>query len=116
MVATLVRAARAGFFILAVSLIIDIFTVAFRNRSREGVLTQAGLDKTTERDRRERGSQSKSNFRMHARDEKELSPAMQAFLLHFCNVYRSSDCYSPGVRHKGILPLDVERWALKVSR
>jgi hypothetical protein len=25
---------------------------------------------------------------MHARDEKELSPAMQAFLLHFCNVCR----------------------------
>jgi hypothetical protein len=23
---------------------------------------------------------------MHARDEKELSQAMQAFLLHFCNV------------------------------
>jgi len=25
---------------------------------------------------------------MHARDEKELFPAMQAFLLHFCNVSR----------------------------
>jgi len=24
---------------------------------------------------------------MHARDEKELSQAMQAFLLHFCNVF-----------------------------
>ena len=62
---------------------LDIVTVAFRNRNREGVLTQAGLDKTTERDRRQRGSQSKSNFRMHARDEKELSSAMQAFYYIF---------------------------------
>jgi hypothetical protein len=63
---------------------------------------------------------------MHARDEKELFLAMQAFLLHFCNVYRSPDCYSPGVCHQGILPLDVERQsrrslaeadrALKVNR
>jgi len=86
-VATLVRAARAGFFIFVVGVVtIDIVTVAFRNRSREGVLTQAGLNETTERDRRERGSQSKSVSRMHGRDKKELSSAMQAFLLHFCNV------------------------------
>ena len=77
---------RRDFSSLSSVVTIDIVTVAFRNRSREGVLTQAGLDKTTERDRRERGSQSKSEFRIHARDEKELSSAMQAFLLHFCNV------------------------------
>jgi hypothetical protein len=71
---------------------------------------------------------------MHARDEKELSQAMQAFLLHFCNVFvrqtilsakadelnrRGRDC----LRHE---PLDVERvsrrslaeadWAMKVNR
>jgi hypothetical protein len=73
-----------GFFIFAVGVVtIGIVTVAFRNRSRKGVLTQAGLNETTERDRRERGSQSKSESRMHGRDEKELSPAMQAFYYIF---------------------------------
>ncbi|HET6889002.1 MAG TPA: hypothetical protein VFH87_13885, partial [Candidatus Udaeobacter sp.] len=94
-----------------------IVTVAFRNRSREGVLTQAGLDKTTECDRRERGSQSKTNFRMHARDEKKLPLAMQAFLLHFCNVSRSfATRLAYAVNGFSHWALDVERWALKVSR
>src|SRR6266545_2061674 len=112
--ATLVPVTAAGFFILAVGVLaIDIVIVACGNRSRQGVLSQAGLNKTTERDPRQRHSQSKSNFRMHARDEKELFPAMQAFLLHFCNVHRSPDCYSSGVCHQEILPLDVERWGVE---
>src|SRR4029450_3775220 len=65
---------------------IDIFSVAFGNGSVEGVLAQAALNKTIERGPRQRGSQSKTNFRTHARDEKGSFPAMQAFLLHFCNV------------------------------
>jgi hypothetical protein len=48
---------------------------------------------------------------MHARDEKELFPAMQAFLLHFCNLLRRLGCYSPTVRLQGILSLGVGRWA-----
>src|SRR6266508_1384428 len=49
--ATLVRSAPTGFTILAVSVVtIDIIIVACGNRSREGVLSQAGLNKTTERD------------------------------------------------------------------
>ena len=126
---------RRDFSSLSSVVTIDIVTVAFRNRSREGVLTQAGLDKTTERDRRERGSQSKSEFRIHARDEKELSSAMQAFLLHFCNVCVRLAILSAHSRlidvavRQDCLPhqaLDVRRqsrgnlaeadWAMKVNR
>ena len=108
---------RRDFSSLSSVVIIDIVTVAFGNRNREGVLTQAGLDKTTERDRRERGSQSKSDFRIHARDEKKLSSAMQAFLLHFCNVIaRLVVTRSACVSEFSHWAVDVERWAMKVNR
>jgi hypothetical protein len=87
MAPAVVGAAPPGFIILAAGLVtIDIVIVACGNRSRKGVLSQAGINKTTECDPRQRHSQSESNLRKHGRDEKELFPVMQAFLLHFCNV------------------------------
>jgi len=83
-----VGAPPSGFFIFVIS-VVSIDIIILGNRNRESVLSQAGLYKTIEGDPRERGSQSKSNFRMHARDEKKLFSAMQAFLLHFCNVTAS---------------------------
>jgi len=81
------RATPAGFFIFSLAFVtVNVIVVAGSYVSGEGVLTQAGLNKTTERDSRQRGSKSKSSFRTHARDEKELFSAMQAFLLHFCNL------------------------------
>src|SRR4030095_1131338 len=69
--AALVRAVPTGLIIAAAGLVtIDIVSVAFGNGSGEGILSQAGLNKTIERDPRQRGSQSKTNFRTHARDEK----------------------------------------------
>jgi hypothetical protein len=51
------RAAPTGFFILAAGLVtIDVIVVARSNGSREGILSQAGLNKTTERDPRQSGS------------------------------------------------------------
>jgi hypothetical protein len=86
--ATVVRATPAGFFIFAVAFVtVNVIVVASGDVRREGILTQAGLNKTTERDSRQRGSKKKSSFRTHARDEKELFQAMQAFLLHFCNLF-----------------------------
>jgi hypothetical protein len=59
--------------------VVAIDIVACGNRLGEGLLSQTGLTKTTERDPNQGSSKSKRNFRVHARDEKELFPAVQAF-------------------------------------
>jgi hypothetical protein len=81
--APLVRTAPTGFFILVGLVTIDIVVIACGNGSREGVLSQAGLNKTTERYPRQRRSQRKSNFRTHARDEKQLFPAVASLFITF---------------------------------
>jgi len=106
-----------GFFILATGFVaIDIIVVTCSNGSGEGVLSQAGLNKTIERDPRQRGSQSKRNFRMHARDEKELFRAMQAFYYIFAMfslLFATRLVYVfNGFSHWA---LDVERWALNIN-
>ena len=55
--ATLVGAAPTEFIILAAGLVaINVIVVARGNGSREGVLSQTGLNKTTQRNPRQRGS------------------------------------------------------------
>jgi hypothetical protein len=110
--ASLVRTAPAGFIILPAGLVlINIVIVACGNGSRESVLSQAGLNKTPERDPRQRSSQSKSNFRTHARDEKELFPAMQAFYYIFA---MSPSAFRPAVNVVARFPQipPIQRWAL----
>jgi hypothetical protein len=104
------------FIVLAISVItIDIVIVACGNRHGESFLSQTGLNETTERDPHHHCSHSESKFRKHARDKKGLFPAMQVFLLHFCNVIVRQGCYSPGVPLQGILSLGVGRWTLGVE-
>ena len=55
-------------------------------RCNEGILSEAGFDKTTERNPRQRRSKSKSNFRRHAPDENEFVLSEASLLLQFCNV------------------------------
>jgi hypothetical protein len=47
---------------------------------------------------------------MHARDQKELSSAMQAFLLHFCNVI------TPLVATRWRASANFSHWAVDAER
>ena len=108
----LVRAPPSGFFVFVVIVVSIAVVILVATGDREGVLSQAGFDKTTERDRRERGSQSKSNFRMHARDEKELSQRCKPFIT-FLQCYRSPSATALRVRQR---ILSLGRWTLSVGR
>jgi hypothetical protein len=66
-----------GSIILVISIVIII--VACGNSQGEGFLSQARLNKTTERDPNQRRSQSKTDFRKHRGDKKRLLRAVQAF-------------------------------------
>jgi hypothetical protein len=64
---------------------IDFVIVSCDNGRGNGLLTQAGLKKKTERDPRQHRPECECSFRRHARDENGLIRATQAFLLQFCN-------------------------------
>src|SRR6266403_1274854 len=75
-----------GFIVPVVVVVIDVVIVACSNRHGDGILTEAGFNKTKQRDPSQRSSQSESNFRRHAGDENGLFRVTQAFLLQFCNL------------------------------
>ena len=76
----LLRAATAGFFVFVIRFPQHRIVVFARGkRCDDSILSQAGFNKTTERNRRQRRSQCESNFRRHAGDETGLSHCVQAF-------------------------------------
>src|SRR5882724_10237040 len=75
-----------GFIVPVVVVAIDVVIVACSNRHSDGILTEAGFNKTKQRDPSQRSSQRESNFRRHAGDANGLFRVTQAFLLQFCNL------------------------------
>ena len=66
-------------FIVPAIALIGVVSIAFGNRRNHGVLSKARIDKTTQRNPRQRRTQCESNFRRHGHDETGFVSVVQAF-------------------------------------